>query len=90
LTPGNELARIIRQRWFAAFPDGQEAWNIWRSTKLPVLTVAPGTGLEIPVRFAISQNHFDLNKANSDAVAALYTSSGEADSQYGRPWWVKP
>ncbi|TAL48957.1 MAG: SusD/RagB family nutrient-binding outer membrane lipoprotein [Chitinophagaceae bacterium] len=91
LSGGTELEKIIRQRWFAAFPDGQEAWNIWRSTGYPVLVVAPNNGgLQIPKRFAISQNHYDLNNVNTNAVAELYKVGGEKDSQYGRPWWVKP
>jgi hypothetical protein len=90
LSSGTELAKIIQQRWFAAFPDGQKAWNIWRSTKLPVLVPAPATTTGIPLRFGISQNHFDLNNTNTNAVAELYKVGGEKDSQYGRPWWVKP
>jgi hypothetical protein len=90
LTPGTELVKIITQRWLAAFPDGQEAWNIWRSTGIPVLTPAPGTGLEIPKRFAIAQTHFDLNNANTNAIATVYTVAGEKDSQYAVPWWVMP
>lgn len=96
LTPGTELAKIIRQRWLAAFPDGLEAWNIVRSTGLPALTPAPGTvapagtTLIIPIRMGISQSHFDLNLANTNAVAEIYKIGGEKDSQYGRMWWVKP
>lgn len=90
LTPGTELTKIITQRWLATFPDGQEAWNVWRSTRIPVLTPAPGTTVGIPIRFAISQNHFDLNNTNTNAVAEVYKVGGEKDSQYGRPWWVKP
>jgi len=96
LTPGTELAKIITQRWLAAFPDGLEAWNIVRSTGLPVLTPAPGsiapagTTRIIPIRMGISQSHFDLNTANTNAVAEIYKIGGEKDSQYGKMWWVKP
>jgi len=97
LTVGTELSKIIRQRWLAAFPDGLEAWNIRRSTRLPVLIAAPGTvppagaGTDtIPLRMGISQNHFDLNLTNTNAVAEIYKIGGEKDSQYGRMWWVKP
>jgi hypothetical protein len=97
ITPGTELTKIITQRWLAAFPDGLEAWNIRRSTRLPVLRAAPGTvppagaGTDtIPLRMAISQNHFDLNTANTNAVADIYKVGGEKDSQYGKMWFVKP
>jgi len=96
LTAGTELQKIITQRWLAAFPDGLEAWNIVRSTGFPVLTPAPGvvapagTTRVIPIRMGISQSHFDLNTANTNAVAEIYKIGGEKDSQYGRMWWVKP
>ncbi len=96
LTAGTELTKIITQRWLAAFPDGLEAWNITRSTGLPVLTPAPGTVAPagtskiIPIRMGISQSHFDLNTTNTNAVADLYKIGGEKDSQYGKMWWVKP
>ena len=96
LTPGTELQKIITQRWLAAFPDGLEAWNIVRSTGFPVLTPAPGTVAPagttriIPIRFGISQSHFNLNTENTNAVAELYKIGGEKDSQYGKMWWVKP
>ena len=96
ITPGTELTKIITQRWLGAFPDGLEAWNITRSTGLPVLTPAPGvvapagTTRVIPIRMGISQSHFDLNTANTNAVADIYKIGGEKDSQYGKMWWVKP
>ena len=96
LTAGTELQKIITQRWLAAFPDGLEAWNITRSTGFPVLTPAPGTVAPagttriIPIRIGIAQIHFDLNNANTNAVADLYKIGGEKDSQYGKMWWVKP
>ena len=95
LATGSVMAKIFRQRWIAAYPDGQEAWDVWREANgggnnYLVLTPAPGSGLQIPHRFAISQSQFDLNPANTQAVAALYTPSGEADSQYARIWWDKP
>ena len=96
LTAGTELQKIITQRWLAAFPDGLEAWNIVRSTGFPVLTPAPGTIAPagttriIPIRMGISQSHFDLNTANTNAVAEIYKIGGEKDSQYGKMWWVKP
>ena len=96
LTAGTELTKIITQRWLGAFPDGLEAWNIIRSTGLPVLTPAPGaiapagTTRIIPIRMGISQNHFDLNTTYTNAVADLYKIGGEKDSQYGKMWWVKP
>lgn len=89
LAGGGEVAKIATQRWIAAFPDGQEAWNVWRTTDSPALVVAPGTTVGIPRRFAISQTQYNLNPSNTAAVAAIYTVGGIADSQYGRIWWDK-
>ena len=89
LAGGSEISKIATQRWLAAFPDGQEAWNVWRSTGFPALVAAPGTTVGIPRRFAIAQTQYDLNPSNTAAVAALYTVGGIADSQYGRMWWDK-
>jgi hypothetical protein len=93
LAGGSQMAKIFRQRWIAAYPDGQEAWDIWREANgngnnYLVLTPAPASGLQIPRRFAISQSQFDLNP-NTQTVAATYTVSGEPDSQYARVWWDK-
>jgi hypothetical protein len=95
LATGSAMSKIFRQRWIAAYPDGQEAWDVWREANgggnnYLVLAPAPGTGLQIPHRFAIAQSQFDLNPENTQAVAALYTVSGESDSQYARVWWDKP
>ena len=94
LAGGSQMAKIFRQRWIAAYPDGQEAFNIWREANgngnnYLVLSPAPGTTTGIPHRLAIAQAQFDLNPANTQAVAALYTVSGESDSQFARVWWDK-
>jgi SusD/RagB-like outer membrane lipoprotein len=94
LAGGSAMAKIFRQRWIAAYPDGQEAWNVYREANgngnayLP-LNPAPNSGLQIPHRFAIAQAQFDLNPANTQAVATTYTANGETDSQYARIWWDK-
>ncbi len=94
LAAGSAMSKIFRQRWIAAFPNGQEAWNVWREANgngnnYLVLTPAPGTTTGIPRRLAIAQSQYDLNAANTQAVAQLYTVSGEADSQFARIWWDK-
>lgn len=87
---GNEIAKICTQRWVASFPDGKEAWNVYRSTGFPVLTPAPGTTTGIPRRLAMAVTEYNLNPTNTQAAAALYTVNGVPDSQYGRMWWDKP
>jgi len=89
LSAGTEISKIATQRWIASFPDGQESWNVWRSTGFPALTPAPGTTTGIPRRLAIAQAQFDLNPDNTKVVATAYTVAGELDSQYARVWWDK-
>jgi hypothetical protein len=94
LAGGSQISKIFRQRWIAAYPDGQEAFDVWREANgngnnYLVLTPAPGTTTGIPRRLAISQTQFDLNPANTNAVATIYTVGGEKDSQYARMWWDK-
>jgi hypothetical protein len=94
LAGGSQMSKIFRQRWIAAYPDGQEAFDIWREANgngnnYLVLTPAPGTTSGIPRRLAISQTQFDLNPANTNVVATQYTVGGEKDSQYARIWWDK-
>lgn len=90
LAAGSQIQKIATQRWLAAYPDGLEGWNVWRSTGYPVLVPSPGTTTGIPRRLAIAQAQYDLNPTNTAAVAAAYTVGGEADSQLGRVWWDKP
>jgi hypothetical protein len=90
LSAGTEISKIATQRWIAAFPDGQESWDVWRSTGFPVLVAAPGTTTGIPRRLAIAQAQFDLNPDHTKTVATAYTVAGELDSQYARVWWDKP
>lgn len=94
LAGGSQMAKIFRQRWIAAYPDGQEAFDIWREANgngnnYLSLTPAPGTTTGIPRRLAIAQAQFDLNPENTNAVATQYTVNGEKDSQYARVWWDK-
>jgi len=94
LATGSVLSKIFRQRWIASFPDGLEGWDIWREANgngnnyLP-FAAAPGTTIGIPHRLAIAQSQFDLNPANTQNVANIYTVNGEADSQQARFWWDK-
>jgi hypothetical protein len=87
LTAGNELRQIALQEWMTWYPNGLEAFNVWRRTGFPVLTAAPGTTTGIPRRFPYGSNEYALNPANVAAAAAGYTVGGEADSRFARVWW---
>lgn len=81
--------KVILQRYIAFYPDGKQAWAIWRKTGLPVLTPAPGTSTGIPGRFPYGTDEINLNPANEKAAAAKYTVGGEDNSMFAKLWWAK-
>jgi len=88
LTPGTEMQKIATQEWLAWYPNGLEAWDVYRRTGYPTLTPAPGL-TAIPRRMPYGTNDYSLNPANAQEAANRYTVNGVSDSQYGRVWWDK-
>lgn len=87
LTGGaTDLQKIATQEWVAWFPNGLEAWDVWRRTGYPTLTPAPGLAA-IPRRQVYGANDYAYNASNVADAAARYTVNGQPDSQYGRIWW---
>ena len=86
ITAGTELQKIATQEWIAWFPNGWQAFNVWRRTGFPVLTPAPGL-TDIPRRFPYGPTEYNLNVTNVTAAGTRYTVSGVADSQFGRVWF---
>jgi hypothetical protein len=86
LTPGTEMQKIATQEWIAWFPNGWQGYNLWRRTGFPVLTPAPGT-TTIPRRFPYGPNEYNLNPANVQAAATLYSVGGVDDSQFAHVWF---
>ena len=81
--------KIILQRYIAFYPDGKQAWAIWRKTGLPELTPAPGTSTGIPQRYPYGSDEISLNPTNEKAAAAKYTKDGEDNSMFAKLWWAK-
>ena len=87
LTGGaSDLQKIATQEWVAWFPNGLEAWDVWRRTGYPTLTPAPGLSA-IPRRMVYGANDYAYNASNVSDAAARYTVNGQPDSQYARIWW---
>lgn len=86
---GTDLTKIVTQEWIAGYPNGKEAWNIFRRTGIPALVPAPGQ-TAIPRRAPYGTNDYSYNAGNVATAAATYTVNGVPDSQYGRIWWDKP
>jgi hypothetical protein len=86
LTAGSELQKIATQEWIAWFPNGWQAFNVWRRTGFPVLAPAPGT-TAIPRRIPYGPTEYNLNLPNVTEAASKYNLGGIADSQFGRVWF---
>ena len=81
------LKKIATQRYIAHYPDGMQAWNIWRKTGFPVLTPAPdatNSSKQIPRRYTYGSTEFTSNKANAEAAVAALTGG---DTQDAKVWW---
>lgn len=87
---GANLRKIATQRYIAGYPDGMQAWNIWRKTGFPVLTPAPdatNSSKQIPRRYTYGQNEYATNPENTQAAADRIAGG---DTQDSRVWWDKP
>jgi hypothetical protein len=81
------LKKIAIQRYIAHYPDGMQAWNIWRKTGFPELTPAPdatNSSKQIPRRYTYGSTEFTSNKANAEAAVAALTGG---DTQDAKVWW---
>lgn len=86
-TPAN-IKAIATQRYLASYPDGAQAWNIWRKSGFPVLTPAPAasnSSKQIVRRYTYATAELTTNKAN--VTAAVARIPGGVDSQDARVWW---
>lgn len=81
------LKKIAIQRYIAHYPDGMQAWNIWRKTGYPELTPAPdatNSSKQIPRRYTYGSGEFTSNKANVEAAVSALTGG---DTQDSKVWW---
>ncbi|MCX6167283.1 MAG: SusD/RagB family nutrient-binding outer membrane lipoprotein [Sphingobacteriales bacterium] len=86
-TAGN-VEKISIQRYIASYPNGLQAWNIWRKSGFPTLTPAPNatnTSGQIPRRYTYSSGEYTSNGVNVNAAKALLP--GGLDSQDAKIWW---
>lgn len=81
------IEKIATQRYIASYPDGLQAWNIWRKTGFPVLVPAPDATSSpkvIPRRYTYAADEYSSNKASVEAAVALITGGDKQDSKV---WW---
>ena len=90
---GNELERIITQKWIALFPNGMEAWAEFRRTGYPRLfpIVEPSQDPTIDKNVQIRRMVFPkLEYANNaGAVNAAVRLLGGSDNGGTKLWWDK-
>ncbi len=81
------LKKIATQRWIAVYPDGLQAWNVWRRTGFPELTPAPDAvndGKQIPRRYTYSPA---LYSSNAEGIALAVDRLPGGDKISSRVWW---
>jgi hypothetical protein len=88
------IANITIQRWIASYPDGHQAWNIWRKSATaanpkgyPALNPAPdatNASKKIVSRFVYVPNEYSSNEVNVKAAVARLAGG---DSQDAHVWW---
>jgi hypothetical protein len=88
------IANITIQRWIASYPDGHQAWNVWRKSATtanpkgyPALNPAPdavNASKKIVSRFVYPTNEYSSNEVNVKAAVARLTGG---DSQDAHVWW---
>jgi len=79
------LEQIATQNWIALFSQGVEAWNEWRRTGYPTLSVALEADLsEIPSRYNYPTSEASINRANYEAAVA----NQGTDNLTTPVWWM--
>lgn len=82
---GDELEKIMTQKWIASFMNGYEAWFDYRRTGFPILPL-PQDNLNndvFPVRYAYPSTEQAVNGANySQAVGSI-----GGDTYNSKGWW---
>ncbi|MBN2103643.1 SusD/RagB family nutrient-binding outer membrane lipoprotein [bacterium] len=85
----NAMEQICTQRWMALYPNGVQAFSVFRRTGYPAVietyelpaTTYPGLG--VPLRFPYPTDEEARNSTNLAAAKA-----GIHDDMYGKPvWW---
>ncbi|HYH55368.1 MAG TPA: SusD/RagB family nutrient-binding outer membrane lipoprotein, partial [Anseongella sp.] len=91
----NTLARIIEQKWIAAWAASAEAWFDFRRTGLPALTAGPAAAEPVlPVRFIYGDDELFKNTDNTNAAIerleeTTYSGPNGKNSQWSKPWLLQ-
>ncbi len=89
------VEQVITQKWVASFTSATEAWNDYKRTGFPALTVGAGAAQPVPaIRFGYGSDELNNNTTNvNSAIENLEITgfSGQLgkDSQYSKPWLLQ-
>ena len=87
--------QIITQKWVASFFAAAEAWNDYKRTGIPALTVGEGAVAPVPaIRFGygsdeLTKNTDNVNSAIDHLEVSDYSGQLGKDSQYSRQWLLQ-
>ena len=87
--------QIIIQKWVASFTSATEAWNDYKRTGFPTLTVGSGAPAPVPgIRFGYGGDEYanntdNINSAIQNLEATDYSGAIGKDSQYSRQWLLQ-
>ncbi len=91
-----KIEQIITQKWVASFSAAAEAWNDYKRTGFPVLSVGSGAAQPVPaIRFGYGGDELNNNTDNvSSAVESSLEITGFSgqlgkDSPYSKQWLLQ-
>jgi hypothetical protein len=89
------VEQVITQKWVSSFISATEAWNDYKRTGLPVLSVGEGAAAPVPaIRFGYGSDELNNNTDNvGAAIQGLeiteYSGQLGQDSQYSKQWLLQ-
>ncbi|MEG1884796.1 MAG: SusD/RagB family nutrient-binding outer membrane lipoprotein [Alistipes sp.] len=90
---GNELERVITQKWIALFPNGMEAWAEFRRTGFPKIFPIQSNSADAGINKNTQIRRMVFPKAeyanNAGAVNAATRLLGGPDNGGTKLWWDK-
>ncbi|MCG8309078.1 MAG: SusD/RagB family nutrient-binding outer membrane lipoprotein [Cytophagales bacterium] len=89
------VEQVITQKWVASFASATEAWNDYKRTGLPVLSVGEGAIAPVPaIRFGYGGDELNNNTENVNAAIEHleitdYSGQLGKNSPYSRQWLLQ-
>lgn len=89
------VEQVITQKWVASFTSATEAWNDYKRTGFPTLSVGVGAAQPVPaIRFGYGSDELNNNTTNVNAAIENLEITGFSgqlgkDSQYSKQWLLQ-